>query len=130
VPARVTEGVERPLTQGSTSLKRSYESRTIRPVGVVKNNVGPADDLREFADVKQLRRRDSDFSNEFKLAYRALVLVSRGASEREAVQQATASDPRLTSVKREALALVLGTVGEQDVIDVLVRNAHPEERWG
>jgi 16S rRNA (cytosine967-C5)-methyltransferase len=94
----------------------------------VKNNVGPAHDLREVEDVKQLRRNDSDFSNQFKLAYRALLLVGRGASERDAVQRAADSDPRLTSVKREALALVLGTVSEQDVIDMIVRNAHPEEK--
>ena len=39
-------------------------------------------------------------------------------------------DPRSIGVKREALALVLGTVGEQDVIDILVRNVHPEEKMG
>ena len=64
------------------------------------------------------------------LAYRALLLVSRGASERDAVQRAAALDPRSIGVKREALALVLGTVGEQDVIDLLVRNVHPEEKMG
>jgi len=58
------------------------------------------------------------------------LLVSRGASERDAVQRAAALDPRSIGVKREALALVLGTVGEQDVIDILVRNVHPEEKMG
>jgi len=58
------------------------------------------------------------------------LLVSRGASERDAVQRAAALDPRSIGVKREALALVLGTVGEQDVIDLLVRNVHPEEKMG
>ena len=58
------------------------------------------------------------------------MLVSRGASERDAVQRAAALDPRSIGVKREALALVLGTVGEQDVIDILVRNVHPEEKMG
>ena len=74
--------------------------------------------------------RDSDHSIQFRLAYRALLLVSRGASERDAVQRAAALDPRSIGVKREALALVLGTVGEQDVIDILVRNVHPEEKMG
>lgn len=111
-------------------MKRIHESRTNRSVGVAKNSVGPPDDLREFEEVKKLHRRDSDFSNQFRLAYLALVLVSRGASERDAVRRAAASDPRLTSVRREALSLVLGTVGEQDLIDILVRNAHPEEKMG
>ncbi|HYU55429.1 MAG TPA: RsmB/NOP family class I SAM-dependent RNA methyltransferase [Candidatus Dormibacteraeota bacterium] len=58
------------------------------------------------------------------------MLVSRGASERDAVQRAAALDPRSRGVKREALDLVLGTVSEQDVIDILVRNVHPEEKMG
>ena len=32
------------------------------------------------------------------------------------------------SIKREALALVLATVGEQDVIDIIVRNGQPDEK--
>ena len=58
------------------------------------------------------------------------MLVSRGASEREAVQRAAASDPRLNGVKRKALALVLGTVDEQDVLDIHIRNTLPEEKIG
>ena len=80
--------------------------------------------------MERLPARDSDHSIQFRLAYRALLLVSRGASERDAVQRAAALDPRSIGVKREALALVLGTVGEQDVIDILVRNVHPEEKMG
>src|SRR5438132_1494292 len=71
--------------------------------------------------------RRAVLSGPFMLAYRALGLVSRGASERDAIQRVAASDPRLTSVKREALALVLGTVGEQDLLDIHVHNALPEE---
>jgi len=92
------------------------------------HHVGPADNLQESKRAGKLRRPDSYFSDQFRLAHQALVLVSRGASERDAVQRAAASDPRLTNVKREALALVLGTTSEQDVIDILVRNAHPEEK--
>ena len=106
------------------------ENRIITPVGTVKNNAGSTDNLQESKRADRLRERDSDLSGQFKLAHRALVLVSRGASEREAVQSAAASDPRLTSFKREALALVLGTVNEQDILDVHVQDALPDEKMG
>lgn len=73
---------------------------------------------------------DSDLSSQFKLAYRALILVAKGASEREAVQRAAASDARLNSVKRESLALVLGTVSEQDILDIHIQNVMPVEKIG
>ena len=101
-----------------------------RRVNLERNDVGSAYDPRESKPAEKLRARDSDHSIQFRLAYRALLLVSRGASERDAVQRAAALDPRSIGVKREALALVLGTVGEQDVIDILVRNVHPEEKMG
>src|SRR5207253_10762772 len=100
------------------------------PVNLERNDVGPAFHPRESNRVERLPARDSDHSIQFRLAYRALLLVSRGASERDAVQRAAALDPRSIGVKREALALVLGTVGEQDVIDILLRNVHPEEKMG
>src|SRR5438876_2601650 len=118
------------MTPGNTSLRGVHEIETTRPVGVGMHHVGPADNLQESKRAGKLRRPDSYFSDQFRLAHQALVLVSRGASERDAVQRAAASDPRLTSVKREALALVLGTVSEQDVIDILVRNGHPDEKMG
>lgn len=118
------------MTPGNTSLRGVHEIETTRPVGVGMHHVGPADNLQESKRAGKLRRPDSYFSDQFRLAHQALVLVSRGASERDAVQRAAASDPRLTNVKREALALVLGTTSEQDVIDILVRNAHPEEKMG
>ena len=109
----------------------AYEQRTtLRPVNLTRDKVGSADDLQKSKRVQRLPASDSDHSSQFKLAYRALLLVSRGASERDAVQRAAASDPRLTSVKREALALVLGIVSEQDVIDILVRNGDPDEKMG
>src|SRR5437879_7751077 len=73
---------------------------------------------------------DSQHSMQFRCAYRALLLVRRDASERDAVQRIADLDPRWIGLKREALALVLGTVGEQDLIDILVRNVHPEEKMG
>src|SRR5438132_13756968 len=118
------------MTPGNTLLRGLHEIETTRPVGVGMHHVGPADNLQESKRAGKLRRPDSYFSDQFRLAHQALVLVSRGASERDAVQRAAASDPRLTNVKREALALVLGTTSEQDVIDILVRNAHPEEKMG
>ena len=58
------------------------------------------------------------------------MLVAKGASEREAVQRASASDPRLNSVKPEALALVLSIVNEQDVLDIRIQNVMPQEKIG
>src|SRR6266571_8813661 len=102
----------------------------LRRVNLERNDVSSEYDPRESKPAEKVRARDSDHSIQFRLAYRALLLVSRGASERDAVQRAAALDPRSIGVKREALALVLGTVGEQDVIDLLVRNVHHEEKMG
>ena len=74
--------------------------------------------------------QDSELANQFKLAHRALVLIVRGASERNAVQRAVASDPQLTRAKAGALALVLGTVNEQDLIDLHVQRALLDEKLG
>ncbi len=73
---------------------------------------------------------DSNLSKQFRLAYRALLLVAKGASERSAVASAVASEPSLASVKQEGLALVLGTVNEQDLEDRLVQSALPSEKLG
>ena len=86
------------------------------------NKSGSPDDPHASNRIEKKGAHESDLSSQFKLAYRALVLVSKGASEREAVQRAAASDPRLNSVKRNALALVLGTVTEQDVLDIDIQN--------
>src|SRR5260370_13027454 len=58
------------------------------------------------------------------------MMVSRGASEREGVERGGASDCGFNGVKREALALVLGTVSEQDILDIHIRSAMPEEKTG
>jgi 16S rRNA (cytosine967-C5)-methyltransferase len=76
------------------------------------------------------REQDFDLTDQLKLAHRALVLVSKGVSEQSSVHQATISDPRLTGFKREALALVLGTVREQNLLDLYVQNAFPDEKLG
>jgi len=73
---------------------------------------------------------DSDLSKKFKLAYRALLLVEKGASERSAVERIARSDPDLAIVKRDALALVLGIVNEQDLLDRLAQNVLRGEKLG
>jgi len=107
-----------------------HENRILTPVAAVKSSAVSADNPQESKRAFRLRERESDPSGQLRLAHRALVLVGKGASEREAVQSAAASDPRLASVKREALALVLGTVNEQDILDIHVHNALPEEKMG
>ena len=72
---------------------------------------------------------DSNLSRQFKLAYRALLLVAKGASERSAIEQAVASELGLANVRQEALAMVLGTVNEQDLADIIVQNALPNEKF-
>jgi len=96
----------------------------------VTNNTDSTDDRHGSNRAEEKRPHESDLSSQFKVAYRALILVSRGTSEREAVQRAAASDPRLNSVKRKALALVLGTVTEQDILDIHIQNAMPQEKIG
>jgi 16S rRNA (cytosine967-C5)-methyltransferase len=96
----------------------------------VNNKIVSIKDRPESNRGEKVRMHDSDLSSQFKLAYRALMLVSSGASEREAVQRAAASDPRLTGVKREALPLVMGTVKEQDVLDLIVQNLLDVEKIG
>src|SRR3989442_12329742 len=107
------------MTPGNILVRGIHENRIIMPVGTVKNNAGSTDDLQESKRADRLRERDSDLSGQFKLAHRALVLVSRGASEREAVQRAGASDPRLPGCKLKCLALLLGTVSGQAGLTVL-----------
>src|SRR6266566_8976327 len=119
------------MTPGNASFTDVHEQGMhVRRVNLERNDVGSAYDPRESKPAEKLRARDSDHSIQFRLAYWALLLVSRGASERDAVQRAAALDPRSRGVKREALDLVLGTVSEQDVTDILVRNVHPEEKMG
>jgi 16S rRNA (cytosine967-C5)-methyltransferase len=100
------------------------------PVGVGFRNARDSNSLQGSKREDGVRERDSDLTDQFRLAHRALVLVSRGASERHAIQQAAVSEPRLTRAKREALSLVLGTVNEQDLLDLHVQSALPDEKLG
>jgi 16S rRNA (cytosine967-C5)-methyltransferase len=112
-------------------LAVAHDSRSVLlPVGIAKGNAREGDHLQGSEKLDELPRRDLDLTDQFKLAHRALILVGRGASERSAVQQAATSDSRLAGVKREALSLVLGTVDEQDLLDLHVRSALPDDKLG
>lgn len=95
-----------------------------------KRNVRDADRLQGSEKMDIVHARDFELTDQFRLAHRALILVGRGVSERSAVQEAAASDSRLTSVKREALSLVLGTVDEQDLLDLHIQSALPDGKLG
>ncbi|HYY91739.1 MAG TPA: RsmB/NOP family class I SAM-dependent RNA methyltransferase [Candidatus Dormibacteraeota bacterium] len=68
---------------------------------------------------------DPDLTTTLKLASKALLSTTRGASEREAILEAALMDPRLTAFKREALALVISVLHEQDSLDMIIRQAVP-----
>jgi len=124
-------GVDRQLTPPKATLTGVHEDPSaILPVGVAVKIGRDSSSPRGSKASDGVRERDLDLTDLFRLAYRALVLVSRGASERNAVQQAAASDPQSTRANREALSLVLGTVNEQDLLDLHVQNALPNETLG
>ena len=119
------------MTPGEVLSRGAYEHRpNLHRVAGVTNHIGSNYDRPESDRVNKVRAHESDLSSQFKLASRALMLVAKGASEREAVQQAATSDPRLNAVKREALALVLGIVSEQDILDIHIQNVLPQEKIG
>jgi 16S rRNA (cytosine967-C5)-methyltransferase len=70
---------------------------------------------------------DSDSSKKVELALRALPLITKGASERGAILRVAQLDPSLTTVKREALSLVLEILNERDQLDKLMQIALPGE---
>jgi 16S rRNA (cytosine967-C5)-methyltransferase len=100
------------------------------PGAIAFRGARDSNSLQGSKRVDGVRERDSDLTDQFRLAHRALVLVSRGASERNAIQQAAATDPRLTRAKRDALSLVLATVNEQDLLDLYVQSALPNDKLG
>ena len=63
----------------------------------------------------------SELSTKLRLAHRALLLVKKGVSEREAVARALVSNRNGANLRRETLALVIATVMEQDTLDRIVR---------
>ena len=119
------------MNPGKAGSRGPYEDMPdLLQVPGVNNSGGSTDDRRESNRLEKVRVSESDLSSQFKLAYRALMLVAKGNSEREAVQRAAASDPRLNGVKREALVLVLGIVSEQDVLDIGIQTVMPQEKIG
>jgi 16S rRNA (cytosine967-C5)-methyltransferase len=72
----------------------------------------------------------SDLPEVVELAYRGLLLVDRGASERGAILQVTSLEPSLRIVRHRALDLILGTVREQDMLDGLIQTAIPDRKIG
>jgi 16S rRNA C967 or C1407 C5-methylase (RsmB/RsmF family) len=100
------------------------------PARFAKRNSRHSFSLQRSETAGERHAEDSNLTDQFRLAYWALVQVSRGASERNAIQQTAASDPRLTRAKRAALALVLGTVNEQDLLDLYLQSALPDKKLG
>jgi 16S rRNA (cytosine967-C5)-methyltransferase len=100
------------------------------PKGLARKNSRDSFGREGSKEVRGRPQRDSDLTDQFRLAHRALVQVVGGASERNAVLQIAASDPRLNGVKRGALALVLGTASEQDLLDLHMQRVLPDEKLG
>jgi 16S rRNA (cytosine967-C5)-methyltransferase len=124
-------GVNKQLTPSKLKLTGlRHDPSVLLPVSVTKKNPRDLYSQEKSGNFESRGERDSELVDEFRLAHRALVLVGRGASERNAVQQAAASDSHLTRAKGGALALVLGTVNELDLIDLRVRSALPDEKFG
>ncbi len=124
-------GVKQELTPPKATLTGMHERPSVlSPVSVAFRNARDSNTLQGSKRIDGVREPDSNLTDQFRLAHQALVLVSRGASERNAIQQAAATDPRLTRAKRDALSLVLATVNEQDLLDLYVQSALPDDELG
>jgi 16S rRNA (cytosine967-C5)-methyltransferase len=127
----LASGVNEQLTPSRTKLTGLQHALSVLlPVSATKKSARDPDSQEGSRKYQSRGEWDSELPDEFRLAHRALVLVGRGASERNAVQQAAASDSRLTRAKAGALALVLGAVNEQDLIDIHVQRILPDEKFG
>ena len=119
------------MTPSKEALTGIHDGSTILSlVSLLKETVNESYNRQETIETGAAREQDFDLTDQLKLAHRALVLVSKGASEQSSVHHVTISDPRLAGLKREALALVLGTVREQNLLDLYVQNAFPDEKLG
>lgn len=65
----------------------------------------------------RFREMPESLTDRLKLAREALVLVSRGTSERTAVSKIASANPQLNREKSPALALVIDTVARLDFLD-------------
>src|SRR5690348_7926601 len=72
---------------------------------------------------------DLEFTRVFKSAHNALLRISKGSSERDAVAQSWAENRQLVGLRKETLALVLGTVSQQDLMDVLIGKTFPGRKF-
>jgi 16S rRNA (cytosine967-C5)-methyltransferase len=71
---------------------------------------------------------DSKLVDRLQLAREALLLVSKGWSERSAVSRIALSDPQLRSEKSSARALVIEVVSRLDLLDRAVRTTFPDSK--
>ena len=125
------QGVDQQLIRPKPALTEVHGSPPVfSQVGVTKTFAPDSDALRGFKRLDELPGRDADLADLFKLVIRALILVSQGASERNAVKQVISSDPRLNRAKRGAFALVLRIVNEQDLLDLYLHSALSEDKLG
>jgi 16S rRNA (cytosine967-C5)-methyltransferase len=121
----------RKLTPSREPLTGVHDgSPVVSPQSVLKESAHDSYNRRRSMGTGEAHEQDFDLTDQLKLAHRALVLVSKGASEQKSVHQATISDPRLTGLKREALAMVLGTIREQNLLDLYLKNAFPDDNPG
>jgi 16S rRNA (cytosine967-C5)-methyltransferase len=119
------------VTPPKPALKEFQPNPIVRlPIDVANNISRDSSISQGFKRVRERHEQDSDLTDQLRLAHRALVQVSRGASERNAIQQAVASDPRLSRARRGALDLVLGIVNEQDLLDLQLQSVLPDEKFG
>ncbi|OLD13304.1 MAG: hypothetical protein AUI50_04375 [Crenarchaeota archaeon 13_1_40CM_2_52_14] len=71
---------------------------------------------------------DSKLVDRLRLAREALLLVSKGWSERSAVSRIALSDPQLQSEKSSARALVIEVVSRLDLLDRAIQTTFPDSK--
>ena len=72
---------------------------------------------------------DLDFATTFKLAHEALVRISKGSSERDAVAASIERNHCSVGLMEQTLALVLATVNEQDLLDDVISKVFVDRRF-
>jgi len=72
---------------------------------------------------------DPDFVISFKIALDALVRVTKGSSERDAVAASIPTSRRSPGLVEKTLGIVLSTVDEQDLLDGVIGRVFPDHRF-
>jgi 16S rRNA (cytosine967-C5)-methyltransferase len=72
---------------------------------------------------------DSKLVDRLRLAREALLLVSKGWSERSAVSRVALSDPQLRQEKSSARALVIDVVSRLDLLDRAILKSFSNSKW-